>query len=69
MQADIEPLLTESEAALRLRLKVKTLQNFRVTGAGPRFVKIGRSVRYRTCDLQTFIEAGVRRSTAEGKTA
>ncbi len=64
-----EPLLTEGEAAEHLRLKVKTLQNFRVTGAGPKFIKLGRSVRYRMSDLQAHIEANVRRSTAEQKAA
>lgn len=37
-----------------------------VRGGGPRFVKIsGRSIRYRRCDLNEWIEARLVRSTSD----
>jgi Helix-turn-helix domain len=42
-------LLTQREAATLLRLSERTLERLRVTGAGPVYVKAGRSVRYREC--------------------
>jgi excisionase family DNA binding protein len=59
-------LLTESEAASLLTLSVKTLRNWRVSGKGPRFVRLsGRAIRYRRSDLEAFIDAGVRKSTSD----
>ncbi len=48
-----ETLLTTQQAAWLLRVSRKTLERMRVEGRGPRFVKIGRSVRYRQSDLLT----------------
>jgi excisionase family DNA binding protein len=48
-------LLTEHQAADRLSVKVKTLQAWRVRGGGPKFVKVGRLVRYTEEALQEFI--------------
>lgn len=39
-------LLTPSELASRLSVSTKTLANWRVRGEGPKFKKIGASVRY-----------------------
>ena len=52
-------LLTETEAAERLRLSVKTLRAWRLRSKGPQFVRLGRAVRYRPSDLDEY----VRRST------
>jgi excisionase family DNA binding protein len=60
-------LMTEKEAAEYLHQKVKTLQARRVSGGGAPFVKLGRSVRYRLSDLQQFVAANVRTSTAAAK--
>lgn len=55
-------LLTESEAAKRLGVSSWTLLRFRQVGgrraetAGPAFVKIGKSIRYRPADLERWIE-------------
>ena len=35
-------LLTTEEAAKYLRLSPRTLERYRVTGEGPRFLKVGR---------------------------
>ena len=51
-----EPL-TESEAALRLGLKVATLRAWRHQGRGPAFVRLGRAVRYLATDIEDFLNA------------
>jgi hypothetical protein len=58
-------LVGETEAAEILGLSVKTLRRWRFAGRGPAFHKIGACVRYRPADLDAFIEAGRRHSTAE----
>ncbi|WP_171174914.1 AlpA family transcriptional regulator [Ruegeria sp. HKCCD8929] len=61
MQAQIDPdyfdrLIDEKEAANYLCYSVRALQNWRVRGGGPMFVKVsGRSVRYTRRDLQKWI--------------
>ncbi|HVT16378.1 MAG TPA: helix-turn-helix domain-containing protein [Thermoanaerobaculia bacterium] len=59
------PLLGEKDAALFLNLSVKTLQNWRVSGRGPSFVKIGRRVQYRLTDLEEYVAKCVRCSTSD----
>ena len=61
MQAQIDPdyfdrLIDEKEAANYLCYSVRALQNWRVRGGGPMFVKVsGRSVRNTHRDLQKWI--------------
>ena len=50
-----ETLLNEEQAAQRLNVAVKTLQKWRGVGGGPRFVKLGRCVRYSAADLEDYI--------------
>jgi predicted DNA-binding transcriptional regulator AlpA len=61
----MERLLDQNEAARLLGLSVRTLERHRVTGTGPRFTRIGRLVRYRSCDLADFVEQNLRTSTSE----
>lgn len=69
MPREIPRLLTTREAAEALGLSARTLEGFRVTGAGPRFVKLGGGpkapVRYPEPDLAAWIDAHLRDSTAE----
>ena len=58
-------LRTEGEAAAFLNLSKRTLQDWRVRGCGPKFVKVGRSVRYRLEDVQAFVKENVHQSTSE----
>jgi len=44
-------LLTEKQVADMLCHSVRTIQKWRVTGHGPRFLKINRSVRYLFADV------------------
>jgi helix-turn-helix protein len=59
-------LLSTEEAAKRLRRSLRTLCNWRVSGFGPQFVKLGkRGVFYRPEDLEAFIAENARQSTTE----
>ena len=47
--------LTEREVAELLGLSVATLRAWRHRGKGPRFLRLGRSVRYLPSDLNDFV--------------
>ena len=49
--------LTETEAALRLGLKVATLRAWRHQKRGPVFVQLGRAIRYLPADPEVFLRA------------
>jgi excisionase family DNA binding protein len=49
--------LTEREVAEQLGLSVATLRAWRHRGKGPRFLRLGRSVRYLPADLDDFVRA------------
>ena len=53
------------ETAAKIGLGVSTLNKWRVTGFGPKFVKLGKRVLYRDEDIEAFITAGVRTSTSQ----
>lgn len=61
--------LSEREAAPRIGLKVSTLRKMRNVGNGPRFLKLGRSVRYREQDLDEWLAGRVVCSTAKRGTS
>lgn len=66
---DPDSLMGEPEAARFLCYSGRALQNWRVRGGGPRFVKVsGRSIRYRRRDLLAWIEERTRSSTSEAPT-
>ncbi len=48
-------LLTEKEVAPLLRLRLKTLQQWRALRKGPRFTRLGRRVFYPRSEIQRFI--------------
>lgn len=51
-------LLTVSEAARWAKVSESYLNKARLTGSGPRFVRLGRSIRYRPADLEAWVEGG-----------
>ena len=55
--------LTTREAARYLGLAVSTLNKWRCYGSGPKYLKLGRAVRYRQDELDVFLEARLHRST------
>jgi excisionase family DNA binding protein len=66
-----EPLkyFTPPEAAKYLRTSVSTLAKLRVYGGGPEFTRIGRAIRYRRADLDTYMTDQLVRSTSEKRVA
>jgi hypothetical protein len=58
-------LLTAREAASYLRLAPVTLAKLRLTGGGPRFAKLGSRVLYDQGDLDSWVDARMRRSTSD----
>lgn len=59
-------LLTTREAARYLGLSKAFLERDRWAGAKVPFIKIGsRAVRYRTQDLDAYIQSRIRRSTSD----
>jgi predicted DNA-binding transcriptional regulator AlpA len=57
--------LTQQEVADHLRLSPRTLERHRLTGTGPKFVKIGRRVVYRRQDIEAWAGANTFGSTSE----
>ena len=51
----MDTLLKERKAATVISVAVQTLRNRRSQGLPPKYVKIGKSVRYRPEDLRKFI--------------
>ena len=58
-------MLTQSECAELLRLSERTLERLRVSGAGPKFVRMGRCIRYRLRDVEEWTASRVVESTSE----
>ena len=58
-------LLTTKQAAAYCGLSPRTLERYRVTGEGPRFIKLGRRVLYDPDELDRWIRSGMRRSTSD----
>jgi predicted DNA-binding transcriptional regulator AlpA len=63
--SNIDPLLHPKEAARILNVSVSWLAKARLSGTGPRYVKIGRSVRYPESAIREFIKSRMRGSTSE----
>jgi predicted DNA-binding transcriptional regulator AlpA len=63
----IDPLLHPKDVAKVLNVSTSWLAKQRMAGTGPRFVKIGRSVRYLESALREYIKARTRGSTSESK--
>ena len=57
--------LTTPQAAEYLSLSPNTLNRWRWSGDGPRFIKMGRAVRYRVTDLDEWIAERSRASTSD----
>ena len=51
-----ERVLSDTEVAERLGVSPFTVRAWRRKGHGPRFMKMGRAVRYRSEDVEAFKE-------------
>lgn len=50
-------LIDEAMLASRLGVSRATLQSWRYAGRGPRFIKLGRLIRYSAADVDEFLRA------------
>jgi excisionase family DNA binding protein len=66
---DPQSLRSPSDVARHLGTSIRTLERKRGDGTGPRFVKVGRLVRYRESDLEAWLAAQTVQSTAEASTS
>jgi excisionase family DNA binding protein len=55
-------LLDEGRLAERLGVSRSTLQSWRYAGRGPRYLKIGRLIRYQVSDVEAYLRAQTRGS-------
>lgn len=58
-------LMTQSDLADYLGKSNGWCERARWAGEGPKFVKLGRHVRYRASDVEDWIASSVRQSTSE----
>jgi predicted DNA-binding transcriptional regulator AlpA len=56
-------------ASQHVGLAVSTLEKLRLSGGGPRFVRLGRAVRYRVTDLEAYLAERVVESTSQPRKA
>ena len=59
-------MLTTKEAAALTGLAPITLAKLRCSGGGPKFLKIGRAVRYRPEAVDAWLAGKVRDNTSQG---
>ena len=57
--------LDTRQAATFLNLSPNTLSRWRWSGDGPRYVKLGRAVRYRVADLEAWLDDCLRQHTGK----
>ena len=53
-------LVDEASLAARLGVSRSTLQSWRYSARGPRWIKLGRLIRYRVADVDAYLEANTR---------
>jgi len=60
-----EKLYTAKETAVRLKVSESFLAKKRVSGGGPKFIKVGRVVRYTDAAIYEYLSAQLRNSTSD----
>lgn len=61
----VRGMLRTGDAAAYCGSSASTFEKLRLTGGGPRYVKIGRRVVYNPADLDAWLAAHRRRSTSD----
>jgi len=64
-----DELLDTERVAKVCGLSEVTLRKWRITGEGPRFVRLGRAVRYRRADLDAYLAERAFTTTLEADRA
>ena len=60
-----DQLMTEKDVASLICISPRALQNWRLRGGGPEYIKIGRSVRYQRSDVMQFIDERKKRHSTQ----
>jgi predicted DNA-binding transcriptional regulator AlpA len=60
-----DPLYTPEETARKLKMGPSWLAKLRMRGTGPRYVKLGRAVRYPESAIRDYLKARTRTSTSQ----
>lgn len=60
-----DSLLTSRDAAKMLNMSVYWMERKRWLGDGPKYLKVGRAVRYRLSDLEEYLSDRGRNSTSD----
>lgn len=63
--AELEELLDERQVANLICHSVRTIQKWRVSGKGPHFFKLGRSVRYSRSEVMSWVMERRRAHTSQ----
>ncbi len=58
--------INQIELAERWRISPRTLERWRWTGEGPKFLKVGGRVVYRLADIDQYEQMAIRSSTSDG---
>ena len=65
MSREADPLLTAGQVAQMCRRTANWLAKVRMTGSGPRFLKIGGKIFYRQSAVEAWLASLERGSTSE----
>ena len=65
MDQKITPLVDEDNLADLLNVQVKSVQAWRSRGGGPKFIRVGRLVRYSQDDIEAWVASRRMASTSE----
>ncbi len=65
MKDEDKYLLNRDQVAKRFGITKRFLEACAARGDGPRYVRLGRLVRYRVCDIETWIEANTHRAPTQ----
>jgi len=60
-------LFSTQQAAAYFGISHRTLESWRISGNGPRFIKLGRLVKYNQSDLDEYISNQTRFNTSSNK--
>lgn len=61
----MERMVSQTEVAELLGVTERCVEGWRVRGGGPRYVRVGRLVRYRVSDVSSWLDARTRASTSD----
>ncbi len=62
-----EALIDEREVARVMSMSLASVRRWRIVGQGPKYLKIGSSVRYKSEDVRAFIESRPQRGGGQAE--